>query len=64
MNISGDKSPSDSPCASKCSTDTQDGICRGCGRTLTEIRCWSSYTREERIQVNREADRRKYEAFR
>ncbi|ERG99215.1 MAG: putative Fe-S protein [Haloquadratum sp. J07HQX50] len=29
----------------------RDGICRGCGRTLTEIEDWTEYTQDEKQAI-------------
>lgn len=39
-----------SPCIRNC-TLNEDDACIGCGRLLTEITAWSSYTDEEREVV-------------
>jgi uncharacterized protein len=41
------------PCTGQCSTALGDDVCRGCGRTLDEIKRWPQMTDEERIEVNR-----------
>jgi len=41
----------ESPCTKVCQLDLDDR-CRGCGRTLDEIRLWSTMTNAERIAVN------------
>ena len=41
----------ESPCIKACQLDLEDR-CRGCGRTLDEIRRWSVMTSAERIAVN------------
>jgi len=53
MNINGDKQPWDTPCIGICSTTTGDLTCRGCGRTVMEIRDWPIMTNDEKIQINR-----------
>jgi hypothetical protein len=40
-----------SPCIKVCKIDFNSKVCVGCGRTLTQIRCWSNYTDEERRLV-------------
>lgn len=44
MRIDGTKGPLDNPCVGVCSTTTGDEVCRGCGRTVFEIREWMSYS--------------------
>ncbi len=41
----------ESPCLKVCQLDLEER-CRGCGRTLDEIRLWSTMTTLERIAVN------------
>jgi len=43
--------PASSPCIGVCSTATGDAICRGCGRTLDEIREWNTYSRAQKIAL-------------
>lgn len=43
--------PVPSPCQSICSMDEQNGLCRGCWRTLPEIAQWSQASTESRRQV-------------
>lgn len=40
----------DSPCIGLCSTQFED-ICRGCGRTVTEVSNWIFLTEDERRSV-------------
>lgn len=58
MNINGDKSPWDKPCDGTCSLTVGGTVCRGCGRTVAEVRDWPTYTREECVVVNRKAAER------
>lgn len=58
MNISGTKKDWDTPCIGICSTTTGDKVCRGCGRSLEEIRQWVSLDRAERVAVNLIAKKR------
>lgn len=39
------------PCVSLCVVDKETKKCKGCGRTLDEIRNWSRYSDEERMEV-------------
>jgi len=55
VNINGDKSPWDTPCVGICSTTVGGKVCTGCGRTVSEIRDWHTYTRDECQAVNRKA---------
>ncbi len=42
-----------SPCIGACSTGLGDDVCRGCGRTLEEIREWAAMSDEQRAEVMR-----------
>ncbi len=44
-----------SPCIKLCTIDPVTRLCAGCGRTLTEIGQWASYSDEERKRIMREA---------
>lgn len=39
------------PCISLCKIDKDTRTCSGCNRTIDEIRLWSRYTDEERMNV-------------
>lgn len=39
------------PCVGRCSTSFGGDICRGCGRTVEEIRDWNRYTEEKKREV-------------
>ncbi len=41
----------ESPCIKVCQLDLEDR-CRGCGRTLDEIRDWRDMTAAQRIAIN------------
>lgn len=43
--------PASTPCVGKCSHNVGDDICRGCGRTIPEVRDWNSYTPEQKAEV-------------
>ena len=45
--------PESSPCIGICSHATGDVVCRGCGRTLEEVRDWNTYTVEQKLEVKR-----------
>jgi len=47
-------SMSNSPCVGKCSTSMApfDEICKGCGRSLEEIRDWETYTDLDKKLIN------------
>ena len=42
------------PCVQLCTVDKDTNKCKGCGRTLDQIRNWSRYTDEERMEVMKE----------
>ena len=44
----------DSPCNDICTTDSESGLCVGCGRTLNEIANWLIYSDSEKISVLKE----------
>lgn len=50
----------DSPCRRECGLNEQE-VCRGCGRTLGEIREWNDADDQRRIQIRDEASKRKNE---
>ena len=39
------------PCVQLCAVDKDTNKCKGCGRTLDEIRNWSRYSDDERMEV-------------
>lgn len=39
------------PCVQVCRIDVESRVCSGCGRTIDEIREWTSYTEEERMAI-------------
>jgi len=41
------------PCVGICKIDNETQICKGCNRTVEEIRMWSRYTDLERMDVMR-----------
>jgi uncharacterized protein len=47
-----------SPCEKVCIVDPPSGLCQGCGRSLSEIERWTSYSDEERARVMSELPRR------
>ena len=38
----------DSPCNDICTTDSESGLCIGCGRTTEEISNWLYYTDKQK----------------
>jgi predicted Fe-S protein YdhL (DUF1289 family) len=49
----------DTPCVGRCSHCVGDEVCRGCGRTIEEVRDWNTYTHEQRKVAMRAAKERK-----
>ena len=47
-----------SPCRQVCIVDPPTGLCRGCGRDLTEIANWTDYSDTERKRVMAELPKR------
>jgi len=47
-----------SPCIKVCTLDSQ-GICTGCGRTLSEIAEWSRLSAQQQREVCRRAQERR-----
>ena len=41
----------ESPCEKICIVDTASGLCRGCGRSLSEIERWTAYSDGERRRI-------------
>lgn len=39
-----------SPCNGYCSLDRND-ICKGCKRTISEIKNWGGFTNQEKLEV-------------
>jgi predicted Fe-S protein YdhL (DUF1289 family) len=46
-----------SPCVSIC--EDKNGICQGCGRTLYEIKMWTSFSNAVKLEVIEQSERRK-----
>lgn len=53
--------PESSPCVGRCSHCVGDAICRGCGRTIEEVRDWNSYGVDQKIAVKQLCAQRKRE---
>lgn len=52
MSTSNTRDKSDSsPCIGKCSHNVGDYICKGCGRTVEEVRDWNNLSPEFKIAV-------------
>ena len=41
----------DTPCIAICSTSQGDAECKGCGRTFTEVQCWTEMSPAEKRQT-------------
>ncbi|MEM0900779.1 MAG: DUF1289 domain-containing protein [Pseudomonadota bacterium] len=41
----------ESPCKLQCAIEPSTGWCHGCGRSGEEIAFWTTYTREERLNL-------------
>jgi predicted Fe-S protein YdhL (DUF1289 family) len=41
----------ETPCEKICVLDATSGLCRGCGRSLSEIERWTAYSDGERSRV-------------
>ena len=41
----------DSPCNDICTTDSETGLCLGCGRTPKEIENWMFYSENEKKKI-------------
>lgn len=39
------------PCVGRCSHNVGDILCRGCNRTIEEVRDWNTYTDEQKRAV-------------
>lgn len=52
--------PLQSPCVRNCCLDEED-VCLGCGRTLDEIRTWSSLEEAKRREILELAEARRRE---
>jgi len=50
--------PIASPCNKVCTIDPRSGLCRGCGRTLTEIAQWGALSDSERERIMAELPQR------
>lgn len=53
MKINGEREPWDTPCRGICTASALgDDVCKGCGRTRTEVAEWIHLSREQRIKIN------------
>ena len=48
-----------SPCISVCSMDDASGFCKGCFRTLDEVKSWLYYTDNQKQGVINQLEKRK-----
>ena len=46
------------PCEKICIVDDMSGLCRGCGRGMTEIERWAAFSDDERSRIMSELPRR------
>lgn len=51
MSVMRPNRPDSSPCVGRCSHNVGDDICKGCGRTIPEVRDWNQLTSEQKIEV-------------
>ena len=58
MSVSRPNKPDSSPCIGRCSHNVGDDICKGCGRTIPEVRDWNQYSSEQKIEVKAIARKR------
>ena len=40
-----------SPCVDRCKILKRTGVCRGCGRTIDEIKSWSEASDDEKLAI-------------
>ena len=53
MSVLRPNKPDSTPCVGICSHNVGGEVCKGCGRTVEEVRNWNRYTSEEKIEVKR-----------
>jgi len=41
----------ESPCVDRCKIIQRTGVCRGCGRTLTELKAWKNASDAEKTAI-------------
>jgi hypothetical protein len=46
------------PCVGRCSHCVGDEICRGCGRSVEEVRDWNTYTDDQKRSIMERLARR------
>nr|WP_251368107.1 DUF1289 domain-containing protein [Polynucleobacter asymbioticus] len=51
-----------SPCINWCDINPENGFCRGCYRTLSEIANWSELANSEKLEVWEKLEARKPQA--
>ncbi|MBV5336716.1 MAG: DUF1289 domain-containing protein [Deltaproteobacteria bacterium] len=50
MNTTANQTTIASPCINVCALDN-DGFCKGCFRTVAEIKCWKEVSDTERMEI-------------
>lgn len=50
--------PRTTPCIGRCSHNVGDDLCKGCGRTIEEVRDWNTYSTEQKLQKMEELKQR------
>jgi predicted Fe-S protein YdhL (DUF1289 family) len=58
MTIASPPPAIESPCTRVCAIDPASGLCRGCGRDLTEITHWIGLSAAERTRIMAELPQR------
>lgn len=59
MNDTNIAEPIASPCINVCRMDAQNLFCQGCLRTVDEICAWAEASREERLAILAEIEKRR-----
>jgi predicted Fe-S protein YdhL (DUF1289 family) len=52
----------ESPCISVCEVDPETKVCRGCWRSLGEIKIWPTSSNNIKLEILRKARKRKIDA--
>lgn len=58
MSVMRPNKPDSTPCIGTCSQSAEDAICRGCGRSVTEVLHWNQYISQQKIEVKAVAQKR------
>ena len=58
MDISGNKTDTDSPCVGVCSLTRGGEVCNGCGRNLEEVTFWPQMSDNDKREANKESAQR------